>query len=184
MGYIFDVVSVCCLALCYTNQPSSTLSIVSILVSCLRYCYQNVHSSCPSPSAKPNHHRCLLSQFQPCIMPHLKDCTLQTCPVSASVYGYRPSIPANAFFLAVFVLLGVAQLIQGIRRKTWFFGAMMVLGCAGEATGEAVGLLPRKSGIEADGRTGYAGRIILHGDVFSNVGYASAAWIRTGRKYL
>lgn len=65
-----------------------------------------------------------------------KDCTMETCPVSASVYGYRPSVPANAFFLAVFAFLAVAQLVQGLRRKTWFFGAVMVVGCVGEAAGE------------------------------------------------
>jgi hypothetical protein len=70
-------------------------------------------------------------------MSHRNDgCTMKTCPVSDSVYGYRPSVPANGFFLAVFSILAIAQLVQGFRRRTWFFGIVMVLGCAGEAAGE------------------------------------------------
>ena len=69
-------------------------------------------------------------------MSNHKDCTLQTCAVSESVYGYKPSVPANAFFLAVFAILALVQLVQGFRRKTWFFGVVMVLGCVGEAAGE------------------------------------------------
>lgn len=61
---------------------------------------------------------------------------METCPVSYSIYGYRPSVPANAFFLAVFSILAIAQLVQGLGRRTWFFGTVMVLGCAGEAAGE------------------------------------------------
>ena len=85
---------------------------------------------------------------------HHKDCTMATCPVSDSVYGYQPSVPANAFFLAVFALLALVHIAQGIRWRTWFFGTVMALGCTGEAVG-------------------YVGRLMLHGDVFSNVGYAS-----------
>lgn len=69
-------------------------------------------------------------------MPQHHGCTKQTCPVSYSVYGYQPSIPANAFFLAGFALLAAFQLVQGLRWRTWFFGTVMVLGSMGEAVGE------------------------------------------------
>ncbi|KAL0261943.1 hypothetical protein SLS55_003378 [Diplodia seriata] len=45
------------------------------------------------------------------------DCTLETCPVSASIYGYRPSIPANAFFVALFGTAFIVQFIQGVRYR-------------------------------------------------------------------
>ncbi|KKY16181.1 putative sphingoid long-chain base transporter rsb1 [Diplodia seriata] len=45
------------------------------------------------------------------------DCTLETCPVSASIYGYRPSIPANAFFVALFGTTFIVQFIQGVRYR-------------------------------------------------------------------
>jgi hypothetical protein len=57
------------------------------------------------------------------------------CPVEATIYGYYPSLPANAFFLAWFGALLIIQAFQGIKYKTWTFMIAMTLGCLGEAIG-------------------------------------------------
>lgn len=74
------------------------------------------------------------------------------CPVSASIYGYYPSLPANAFFCAFFGLALVANLILGTRYKTWTFMIALALGSLTECVG-------------------YVGRILMHGNPFSNAGF-------------
>ncbi|KAF2654841.1 sphingoid long-chain base transporter RSB1 [Lophiostoma macrostomum CBS 122681] len=74
------------------------------------------------------------------------------CPVSGSLYGYKPNLGANAFFIAVFALCLIAQLALGIRYKTWTYMVTLSLGCLGEAVG-------------------YAGRIMLHNNAFSSIGF-------------
>jgi hypothetical protein len=59
------------------------------------------------------------------------------CPVTASALGYDPSLPANATFLAVFSLVAVVQLIQGVVWKTWGFMTAFVLGSVLEIIGES-----------------------------------------------
>ena len=58
------------------------------------------------------------------------------CPVTASALGYAPSLPANATLLAVFSLVAVVQLIQGVAWKTWGFMTTFVLGSIIEIIGE------------------------------------------------
>jgi hypothetical protein len=58
------------------------------------------------------------------------------CPVTATAYGYAPSLPANATLLAVFSLVLVAQLIQGVGWKTWGFMTAFVVGSLIEVIGE------------------------------------------------
>ncbi|EXJ58854.1 hypothetical protein A1O7_06284 [Cladophialophora yegresii CBS 114405] len=84
----------------------------------------------------------------------LSNCTEVTprCPVEHSIYGYYPSIGANAFFVAVFALCGALQLLFGIRYKTWTYLIAMVLACADQALG-------------------YVGRVILHHNPFSEIGF-------------
>ncbi len=43
------------------------------------------------------------------------------CPVEGTLYGYYPSLGANAFFAAFFGLCLVANLVLGIRFKTWTY---------------------------------------------------------------
>ena len=57
------------------------------------------------------------------------------CPVESSIYGYYPSLPVNAFFLAWFVVLLVANLGLGIRYKTWTYLIALGLGCLSEVIG-------------------------------------------------
>ena len=73
-------------------------------------------------------------------------------PVEGSLYGYAPSIGANSFFVAVFGLCLIAQLVLGIRYKTWSFMVTLSLGCLGEAVG-------------------YIGRIMLHNNAFDSIGF-------------
>lgn len=48
------------------------------------------------------------------------------CPVEASIYGYYPSLGANAFFVAIFAICLVANVYFGIRYKTWTYMTAMV----------------------------------------------------------
>ncbi|MDI1490770.1 MAG: hypothetical protein OHK93_001974 [Ramalina farinacea] len=80
------------------------------------------------------------------------NCTLEICPVILSVYQYRPSVPANAVFIALFGISMVIHLVQAFLWKTWTFGILMAVGCLTEILG-------------------YAGRIILYNDPFSFNGF-------------
>ncbi|EON66041.1 hypothetical protein W97_05284 [Coniosporium apollinis CBS 100218] len=80
------------------------------------------------------------------------NCTKDTCPASESIYGYAPSLGANAAFIAIFSVSAVIFTIQGVRTKTRSFSIAMVLGCFCEALG-------------------HGGRIMLHYDPFSEVGF-------------
>jgi len=76
----------------------------------------------------------------------------QYCTVEDSIYGYRPSIPWNALFLALFLLSSIAHLIQGIRYRTWTFLIAMVVGGLSETVGEA-------------------GRLMLHNNPYDDAGF-------------
>lgn len=75
------------------------------------------------------------------------NCTLDLCPLEWSVFGYLPNVPANATFIAIFGLLLIAHLIQGIRYKSWIYMSCVAAGC----------------GLEV---AGYAGRLMLHENPF------------------
>lgn len=62
-------------------------------------------------------------------------CTLDTCPAEWSIYGYRPSLPANVVFLALFGVIGLGHTYLGIRWKSWGFMTGMLLGCISEIIG-------------------------------------------------
>lgn len=79
-------------------------------------------------------------------------CTLELCPVEASILGYQPVTAANSVFLAVFALSLIVHVVQGIRYRTWGFMASLVAGCLDEIAG-------------------YAGRIVLHDNPFSFNGF-------------
>jgi hypothetical protein len=66
------------------------------------------------------------------------DCTEVSveCPVSTSVYGYRPSIAWNSLFLALFAASAITHVGQGIRYRTWSFLGAMAIGGFSEAVGE------------------------------------------------
>lgn len=77
-------------------------------------------------------------------------CTLDTCSVEE--YGqirYIPTLPGNATYLGIFVVLFVAQSYLGIRHRTWGYLVGMLAGIALELLG-------------------YAGRIMLYDNIFNN----------------
>ncbi|KAF2197993.1 putative RTA1 domain protein [Delitschia confertaspora ATCC 74209] len=63
-------------------------------------------------------------------------CTLETCPLSVSYWGYRPSLAANSLFLAIFALSTLLFIGQGILSRRFIgFTIAMVSGCALEVIG-------------------------------------------------
>ena len=49
----------------------------------------------------------------------------------ASYYGYRPDEAAAIAFIAIFSVLGLAHIAQGIRYKYWIVFPTIVAGCLG-----------------------------------------------------
>ncbi|RAH55815.1 RTA1-domain-containing protein [Aspergillus piperis CBS 112811] len=79
-------------------------------------------------------------------------CTLTTCPLSSAYINYVPSLAGNIFYAAIFSTLLIAQLILGIRYRTWSY-----------LTGLFGGLL-----LEI---IGYVGRIQMHYNPFKFTPY-------------
>ncbi|TEA15886.1 Sphingoid long-chain base transporter RSB1 [Colletotrichum sidae] len=75
------------------------------------------------------------------------NCTVETCPLSCAQVEYLPTLPGNAVYAAAFGLLLIAQIILGIRYKTWGFMVGMICGLVLEVVG-------------------YVGRIMLHSNPF------------------
>ncbi|KAI8682615.1 hypothetical protein NCS56_00384700 [Fusarium sp. Ph1] len=82
----------------------------------------------------------------------LANCTLDLCPLEASLLRYRPSIPANAVFIAIFGLSGLVHAFQGYKFKTWGFMSSMLAGCILEIIG-------------------YVGRLIIYNNPFDFNGF-------------
>ncbi|KAF2680799.1 sphingoid long-chain base transporter RSB1 [Lentithecium fluviatile CBS 122367] len=74
------------------------------------------------------------------------------CTVEGTLYGYYPSLGANAFFLAFFALGFILNLGFGIRYKTWTYMIAMCLGCASETIG-------------------YAGRVMMNNNPYDTIGF-------------
>jgi hypothetical protein len=74
------------------------------------------------------------------------------CPVNATLYGYEPSIGANAFFAAFFFICMIIQVIFGIKYKTWTYMIALGLGCLGEGVG-------------------YVGRVLLWNNPWDELGF-------------
>lgn len=74
-------------------------------------------------------------------------CTPQICPLTYANLNYVPSFAGNLAYLVIFAVLILAQVILGLRFRTWGF-----------LVGFFCGLL-----LEI---LGYAARIMLHDDVF------------------
>lgn len=80
----------------------------------------------------------------------MADCIVvtPTCPVEASTYGYAPNLAVSVFFVCVFGACALAQLLLGIRFRTYTWCAGILLGVALECVG-------------------YAGRIMTHYNVWN-----------------
>lgn len=75
-------------------------------------------------------------------------CTIDTCPASESMLGYRANLAGNALFAALFAIMLLAQFGFGIRHKTWSYLVAMGFGLVLEVVG-------------------YAGRLLLYKDPFN-----------------
>lgn len=56
------------------------------------------------------------------------------CTVERTVYGYRPDLGGNSFFLAAFAIVLIAQTYLGIKYRTWSWLAALFSGCALEVS--------------------------------------------------
>ena len=74
------------------------------------------------------------------------------CPLDQTIYGYYPSLPANAFFAGIFGLLTFSNLVLGLRFRTYTYTIATFFGCLGETIG-------------------YVGRILLHSNPYSSTGF-------------
>ncbi|KEF52607.1 uncharacterized protein A1O9_11450 [Exophiala aquamarina CBS 119918] len=79
-------------------------------------------------------------------------CTLETCSVIWSILTYRPSLPVNALFVALFSAAMILHIYQGWLYKTWFFAEAVICGCLCEIIG-------------------YSGRILLYSNPFNFNGF-------------
>jgi hypothetical protein len=85
------------------------------------------------------------------IQEYREHCTYDTCPLSASYWGYRPSLGANLAFLILFGISTLSYIGQGFLNKAWLgFTIAMVCGCALEVIG-------------------YVGRVLAYNDGFTEV---------------
>lgn len=89
------------------------------------------------------------------------NCTLEICPVEWSVYQYRPSLAANATFLALYSLAMLIHIYLGYRWRSWWFAAFMIVGCISECVG-------------------YVGRIIMWNNPFNFAGFLMQITLVTG----
>ena len=87
-------------------------------------------------------------------------CTQDTCPVSYSIYGYRPNLAATIIFLVIFAVSGIAYSYQGMKSRTWFFSIAMMIGCASEVLG-------------------YVAKLLLWKDPFSDAGFKMSVVLLT-----
>jgi hypothetical protein len=75
-----------------------------------------------------------------------------SCPASATIYGYYPTLGGSSFFVALFAILSIAQIGIGIWKRTWSFMAWVSIACLLECLG-------------------YIGRIMMHANPWSVSGF-------------
>lgn len=80
------------------------------------------------------------------------NCTLDICPIEASLYGYRPRMSASIAFIVLYALSACIHIYLGWLWKKWFFMCCMVLGAL-------------------DAIAGYTGRIMLYNNPFDFTGF-------------
>lgn len=80
------------------------------------------------------------------------NCTLDLCPLEASILQYQPSQAASATFIAIFALLMILHAGQGAWTRSHGFASSMLCGCALEIAG-------------------YVGRLMLYDNPFSFDGF-------------
>lgn len=95
-----------------------------------------------------------MNQTQPNVIAFGPDgnCTLALCDLEQSVYRYRPSLPANVIFIALYSVAMAIHIYLGIRWKTRGFMVCMIVGCVDEILG-------------------YAGRVMMYYNPFKFVAF-------------
>ncbi|KAG2421318.1 hypothetical protein HFD88_005292 [Aspergillus terreus] len=88
------------------------------------------------------------SQVSPPMPTITAPCTLDTCPLDWALVRYRPSLPGNALYLALFLTMLLIQIYQGFRSRIWSYLACMTCGLVLEVVG-------------------YGGRLMLHSNPFN-----------------
>lgn len=68
-------------------------------------------------------------------MSNIYACDLAHCDVTKSIMYYRPSLAANAAFLALFAFSGLVHIYQGTTTRKPYFLWAMILGCISEVIG-------------------------------------------------
>jgi hypothetical protein len=83
-----------------------------------------------------------------------RDCTEITpeCPIELTLYGYRPALGVNSFFVALFSICFIVQVAYGSLRRTWTFMLALAVATFGEAIG-------------------YAGRVMMNDNPWSDAGF-------------
>lgn len=100
----------------------------------------------------------------------LANCTLDLCPLEASLLRYRPSIPANAVFIAIFGLSGLVHAFQGYKFKTWGFMSSMLAGCILEIIGYVGRLIIYNNPFDFNGFLMQISMCIHHHEIFGRAG--------------
>ena len=77
------------------------------------------------------------------------NCTLATCSIEYTIFKYRPSLGANAFFLACYIVFSIIAIYQIIRYRKYFYTVALLCGFLTEIAG-------------------YAGRIAMYQDTFNH----------------
>lgn len=98
------------------------------------FVYLADHTSVPSPGFEMKQHY---------VAQDCTDVAPGNCSVENTIYGYVPSLGANAFFIAIFGVLAIAQLGLGLPKKAYFYSIAIAIGCIGECIG-------------------YGGRVMMH----------------------
>jgi hypothetical protein len=80
------------------------------------------------------------------------ECNIDDCSVQRSIFKYRPSLPANSLFIALFGTSLLLHGFQGARYRQWTYAILMMMGCACEMIG-------------------YGGRIIMYYDPWEFAGF-------------
>lgn len=93
------------------------------------------------------------------------------CPVVATTYGYYPSLPANALFLAVSALCGFLQLYFGIRYKTWAFMTGLILCCTTQSIGCVMAILFSCLSSLLISLYSYIGRIMMESNPWNDAAF-------------
>lgn len=96
----------------------------------------------------------LVTLFNLCLKMATLTCNHVTpeCPVTQTLYGYRPNLGVNAFFCIVFGLLLTSQLLLGAYKRTYSYTIAVSTGCLGEFIG-------------------YVGRLVMHSNPWNEAAF-------------